>query len=176
MVSSRSSVPSSAKYDDWIGISRCVAATSALTVSRPERRRAIDDDVRGTARSSVVELVLQAERRVELARHPRLELGERDARRRDRQVRRAASARSRRASCTSVSTKTSYMLFVDVAESTNDMLLLPCGSRSMSSVLLAAHGQGGGEVDGGRRLADAAFLIGDGENHSRRSVQVPTAL
>ena len=35
IVSSRSSVPSSAKYDDWIGISRCVAATSALTVSRP---------------------------------------------------------------------------------------------------------------------------------------------
>ena len=35
IVSSRSSVPSSAKYDDWIGISRCVAATSALTVSSP---------------------------------------------------------------------------------------------------------------------------------------------
>jgi hypothetical protein len=35
MVSSRSSVPSSAKYEDWIGISRCVAATRAFTVSRP---------------------------------------------------------------------------------------------------------------------------------------------
>jgi hypothetical protein len=29
-VSSRSSVPSRAKYDDWIGISKCVHATSAL--------------------------------------------------------------------------------------------------------------------------------------------------
>ena len=37
----------------------------------------------------------------------------------------------------------------------------------MSSVLLAAHGQGGGEVDGGRRLTDAAFLIGDGDDHLR---------
>ena len=43
-VSSRSSVPSSAKYDDWIGISRCVAATSALTVEQAERRRAVDQD------------------------------------------------------------------------------------------------------------------------------------
>jgi hypothetical protein len=35
IVSSRSSVPSSAKYDDWIGMRRCVAATSAFTVSSP---------------------------------------------------------------------------------------------------------------------------------------------
>jgi hypothetical protein len=35
MVSSRSSVPSRAKYDDWMGMSRCVDATRALTVSSP---------------------------------------------------------------------------------------------------------------------------------------------
>jgi len=35
MVSSRSSVPSRAKYEDWIGIRTWVAATSALTVVRP---------------------------------------------------------------------------------------------------------------------------------------------
>jgi hypothetical protein len=35
IVSSRSSVPSSAKYEDWIGTSTCVDATSALTVIMP---------------------------------------------------------------------------------------------------------------------------------------------
>ena len=32
--------------------------------------------------------------------------------------------------------------------------------------LASAHGQRGGEVDGGRGLADAAFLIGDGDDHA----------
>ena len=35
----------------------------------------------------------------------------------------------------------------------------------MSSVALAAQGQRRGEVDGGRGLADAAFLVGDGDDH-----------
>ena len=91
IVSSRSSVPSSAKYDDWIGISRCVAATSALTVSRPS--------VGGQSMTIVrvllperLELVLQPEVRVHLPHQLRLELGQRDPRRRDRQVLDAATA------------------------------------------------------------------------------------
>jgi hypothetical protein len=32
---------------------------------------------------------------------------------------------------------------------------------------LAGGGQGGGEVDGGGGLADAAFLVGDGEDAAR---------
>ena len=35
----------------------------------------------------------------------------------------------------------------------------------MSSVALAAQRQRRGEVDGGRGLADAAFLVGDGDDH-----------
>ena len=49
--------------------------------------------------------------------------------------------------------------------SRNDMVLLACGSRSMSSVALAAQGERRGEVDGGRGLTHAAFLIGDGNDH-----------
>ena len=41
---------------------------------------------------------------------------------------------------------------------------LPCGSRSISRTDWPAGGEGGGEVDGGRGFADAAFLVGDGED------------
>ena len=76
-------MPSSAKYDDWMGISRCVAATSALTVSRPSAGGQ-SMTMCGYSPAERLDLVLQPEVRVELADQPRFELGERDARRRDR--------------------------------------------------------------------------------------------
>ena len=87
-------MPSSAKYDDWIGISRCVAATSALTVSSPSVGGQ-SMTMFGYSLADRLELVLQPEVRVHLPHQLRLELGQRDPRRRDRQVRRAATAGSR---------------------------------------------------------------------------------
>ena len=55
---------------------------------QPERRRAVDDDV-GILPLQLIDLVLQPEVRVHLPHQPRFELGEADARRRDRQVRQA---------------------------------------------------------------------------------------
>ena len=78
-------MPSSAKYDDWIGISRWVAATSALTVSSPSAGGQ-SMTMCAYSPSELVDLVLQLEVRVELPHQPRLELGEPDARRRDEQV------------------------------------------------------------------------------------------
>ena len=142
---------------------RCVAATSALTVSRPERRRAVDDDVLVLAVERL-DLVLEPEVRVELPHQARLELRQPDARRRDEQVRhrrrlddvgeRAArfgdrvvgAARDRRE-----------------VEKRNAAVRL--GVEIDEQRLLAAHRQGGGEVDGGRRLADAAFLVRDRYDH-----------
>ena len=43
----------------------------------------------------------------------------------------------------------------------------------MSSVGLAAQRERGGKVEGGRRLADAAFLIRDGEDHLRIAADRP---
>ena len=97
-----------------------------------EGRRAVDDDVLELAVQRG-EFVLQLERRVELADQPRFELGQRDAGRRDRQVG-LARRQDDVGEVDSLSTKTSYMLFSAARMSMYDMLLLPCGSRSMSSV------------------------------------------
>ena len=132
MVSSRSSVPSSAKYDDWMGIRRWVEATSALMVSRPRAggqsittwancpfSAASSSFSRNGASSS------PTSRDSSLARAIR-------AGAIDKLGNVAGTITSAR--CTVLSTKTSYMLRVAVRMSMNDMLLLPCGSRSMSSV------------------------------------------
>ena len=44
------------------------------------------------------------------------------------------------------------------------VLALPCGSRSITRILQSLQRQRRGDVDGGRGLADAALLIGDGED------------
>ena len=56
--------------------------------------------------------------------------------------------------------------------SRNDIVLLAWGSRSMSSVALAAQRQRRGQIDGGRGLPDAAFLVGDGDDHQERDADV----
>ena len=164
IVSSRSSVPSSAKYDDWIGISRCVAATSALTVSRPS---AGGQSMTMCAYSpaELVDLVLQPEVRVELPDQPRLELGQRDARRRDEQIRQRVAG---------------WMMSRELARRVGDRVVGAARDRGEveerdaavglrveidEQRLAAAHRQRGGEVDGGRGLADAALLVGDGNDH-----------
>ena len=112
-----------------------------------------------------MQLILQAERRVELAGHPRLELGQRDARRRHRQVlerrRQDDVAEARR----SESTKTSYMLRAHLAQVDERHAAVGLGVEVDEQRLALAQRQGGRQVDGGRRLADAALLIGDCENH-----------
>ena len=45
MVATRSAMPSSAKYSQWRGTITASAATSAFSVSRPKRRRRVDEDV-----------------------------------------------------------------------------------------------------------------------------------
>ncbi len=44
------------------------------------------------------------------------------------------------------------------------VLALPCGSRSITRVVQPLQREGRRDVDGGRRLADAALLVGDGED------------
>ena len=41
---------------------------------------------------------------------------------------------------------------------------LPCGSRSMQRTSMAGLGEGDREVEGGRRLRDAALLVGEGDH------------
>ena len=79
-------MPSSAKYDDWIGISRCVAATSALTVSSPSVGGQ-SMTMFGYSLADRLEPILQPEMRVELPHQLRFELGQRNPRRGDAQIR-----------------------------------------------------------------------------------------
>ena len=163
MVSSRSSVPSSAKYDDWIGMSRCVAATRALTVSSP--RAGGQSMTTWLKPVELGELVLETERRVQLPHQPRLELRQRDARRARPRVSPPPSG---------LMTSRSWNVGVD-EDVVHPLLDLPqvevrhaavgLGIEIDEQRRLAAQRQGGGEVEGGRRLADAALLVRDGEDH-----------
>ena len=55
-----------------------------------------------------------------------------------------------------------------LAFSPTPLVALPCGSQSTSRTL-RPQGEGGGEIDGRGGLADAALLIGDGDNLSHIS-------
>jgi hypothetical protein len=68
------------------------------------------------------------------------------------------------------STKASKTLFVMVRGSMKVSELLPCGSRSIRQGGLAAKGEAAGQVDGRGRLADAALLVRDRDDHRRRGL------
>ena len=128
-----------------------------------ERRRTVDDDVRVLAVERL-DLVLQSEVRVELAHQPRLELREADPRRRDEQVgdrRRPDDVRelARRFGNRVVGAPR------DRAEIEKRNAAVGLRVEIDEQRLPAPHGQRGGEVHGGRRLADAALLIGDRNDH-----------
>src|SRR5258708_23352919 len=133
MVSSRSSVPSSAKYDDWIGISRCVDATRALTVSSPSvggqsmmifGNRSTIGATRSLSRKC--ESISPTSLASSLARAIR-----------DGATQRFGwfvEGRITSSKVTSFSAMASYTLRVTLVTSTYDMVLLACGSRSTRRV------------------------------------------
>ena len=156
-------MPSRAKYEDWIGISRCVAATSALTVKQPERRRAVDDDVR-IVPADRLQPVLQAEMRVELPDQLGLELRERDPGRRDPEIRLRRGHDHVGEAAVRLDDRV-----VHAACELRDVEIrhraVGLGIEVDEERPLTAQRQRGSEVDGGCGLSDAAFLVRDGDDH-----------
>jgi hypothetical protein len=127
IVSSRSSVPSSAKYDDWIGINTCDAATSALTVIRPSVG-GVSITMTSYCFLERLETIFQPERRVEIADQLRFEFREIDARRNDVRFSPALHKPTLRPAPVRPS---SIRRQIDrLSGSRNEMELLACGSRS----------------------------------------------
>ena len=132
-----------------------------------EGGRTIDHD-RLVLVEDLMQLVFEAERRIELPRHPRLEFGERNARRRDRQI----LVRRRQDDVTQrdgrfdehVVHAASHGLQIHERHAAIGLGIEIDQQRSALS-----HGQRSGQIDGGGRLADAPFLIGNRENHSGRA-------
>ena len=59
---------------------------------------------------------------------------------------------------------------VPFARSPRPEVAFACGSRSRTSVLPAGLGEAGGEVHGGRRLADTALLVREREDRAHRAM------
>src|SRR6185436_3211845 len=132
MVSSKSSVPSSAKYDDWMGISRCEAATRAFTVSRPSvggQSMTIDSYLLRTTSSRSFNRkwasISPTSRASSLANAMRAGAIDRFA------TEEGTMTSSSRESGSAI---TSYTVRVTWRMSRNDIVLFACGSRSTRSV------------------------------------------
>ena len=145
--------------------------TSALTVSSPRRRRAVDEHVveRGAGLGSS-----RGRPRAPGAAASRGRPA-RPARSRRRPGRSSPgthqqAGESGRAATTSASGASVDQHVVDArdvrrgASTPSAVEALPCGSRSTTSTLQPVQRQRGGQVDRGRRLADAALLVRDGDD------------
>ena len=156
-------MPSSAKNSHCSGTSTASAATSAFRVSRPSDGRAVDQHVVAGA----VERRCSARRRIDLA--PLLARPARSRRRRDRRrrarcrgpaPRSAASPRPARPRRSARHRRRGGGRPVDAEAGRGVALRIEVDDEHP----LADGGEGGGEVDRGRRLADAALLVGDGDD------------
>ena len=162
MVSSRSSVPSRAKYDDWIGMSRCVAATRALTVRSPRAGgQSMTTCVKPSSLASWSlrrngasnspdsrDSSLASEMRAGATESFGTTVGLDDRRQRNRRV------------------------DEDVVHALLDLAQIEVRHAAVGLRIeideqrrLPSQRQGGGEVESGGRLADAALLVRDGEDH-----------
>ena len=175
-VSSKSSVPSRAKYDDWMGISRWLDATRALTVSRPSvggqsittysnssrtassrsfRRKCASNSPTSLASSLARLMRAGARNRCGCAVGTMMSLSEQLG-----------------------STKASKTFFVSVRGSMNVSELLPCGSRSIRSVGLPRRARAAARLMAVVVLPTPPFwfaietIIGDADcKHRRRCRQ-----
>ena len=133
-----------------------------------ERRWTVDDDIRVIG-ANRLETILQPVMGIELPHQLGFELGERNPRRRDEQVR-----LGRRQDDVGKAAGRFHDRVVDAARDRGHVEIrhraVRLGVEIDEQGRLTAQGQRGRQVDGGRSLPYASFLIGDGNNHQRAVV------
>ena len=140
---------------------------------QPQRRRAVDDDV-GVVGFERGELFLETEVRVEFSHQLGLELGQRDARRRNAEMRLVGRADDGRQRGAAIAGHRLEHVRADRRHVEKRHGAVGLGIQVDEQRRPAAEREGGGEVDGGRGLTHAALLIGNGQDH-RQSGRVPCA-
>jgi hypothetical protein len=132
---------------------------------QPEGRRTVDHDVSELS-LQLVDLVLEAEVRVHLPYQPRLELGQPDPCRSDRQVREACRLDDVRQADVRIGDRVVGAPGDDRVFQERDAavsLRVQVDQEDFS----APHRKRRGQVHGGGRFADAALLVGDSDDQVR---------